>query len=257
MIVFLSDFGQKDEYVGVVKGVISSINPQVRIVDLCHHIPAQNVSWAGLVLYKSYRYFPQNSIFLSVVDPGVGSERKIIILQAEDYYFLAPDNGLLTLIYRNLKLQKLVQVQIEKFSFKPFSSTFHGRDVFAPISAHLSLGKELTVFGTEIEEIKLIDYLWPEFGDQQVIAKVIHIDGFGNLITNLEREKFEKLGWREFEVAIKQKRISGIVSSYSQGGDLVAIWESRNLLEIAVPNGSAAQKLKAELGEEVRLIKRK
>lgn len=257
MIVFLSDFGLKDEYVGVVKGVISSINPQVRIVDLCHHIPAQNVSWAGLVLYKSYRYFPPNTIFLSVVDPGVGSERRVIILQADDYCFLAPDNGLLTLIYRNLKVRKLVQVQIEKFSLKPLSSTFQARDVFAPISAYLSKGKPLSSFGPEIEEIELIDYLWPEFGTQEVLARVIHIDGFGNLITNLERKEFQKLGWQEVEITIKEKRIDGIASCYSEGRDLVAVWESRDLLEIAVPKGSAAQKLKVGLGEGVRLRKRR
>ena len=254
MIVLLTDFGLKDEYVGVMKGVIYSLTPNTRIIDLTHEIPPQDIIWASIVLYKSYKYFPQGSIFLTVVDPGVGTNRDILILKADRYYFVAPDNGVLTSIYTNLKPDVIVKVDKEKYSLKPISSTFHGRDIFAPLAAYLKREKRPRKFGREVPRIKIIKFPKPIFRKKEIQATIIHEDRFGNLIVNLEKEEFEKLKWRRVKIFIRGKVIRGIASSYS-GEGLIAIWESHNLLEIALPRKSAGRALNVGVGEKVRIVK--
>lgn len=255
IIVLLTDFGGKDEYVGVMKGVINSINPEVKIVDLCHEIPPQNIIWAGYVLYKSYKYFPEETIFLCVVDPGVGTKREIIILRTDNYYFIAPDNGLLSLVYKNSKIKKTIRVNKDKFSLKPVSFTFHGRDIFAPIAGYLSKRKKIDSFGQQVQKIKIVNFPKPSFSKCEIKATVIHIDRFGNLITNLKKDEFQKLRWANFKIFIKNRIITEIVNCYAQDRDLVAVWESRDLLEIASPNSSAENILKAKVGDTLRIVK--
>jgi len=255
MIALLTDFGTIDEYVGVVKGVIYSINPDVKIVDLSHEIPAQDVLWAGLIVYKSCKYFPPGTIFLSVVDPGVGSRRDIIILKAAGYYFIAPDNGLLSLIYSSFRDKKIIRLNQDKFSLKPTSCTFHGRDIFACAAGYLSRNKKLSGFGTEVKSINIRKFPEPLFKKKEVQAEVVHIDRFGNLITNLEQEVFFKLNWANVEIVVKNKSIRGISSCYQGNRGLVAVWDSRNLLEIAFPNGNAARVLKAKKRDIIKLIR--
>ena len=255
MIALLTDFGTRDEYAGVVKGVIYSINPDVKIVDLSHEIPAQDVLWGSMVIYKSYRYFPKGTIFLSVVDPGVGSKRDIIILKAAGYYFIAPDNGLLSLVYSSFRNKKVIRVNQDKFSLKPTSCTFHGRDIFAYTAGYLSMRKRVSGFGTGVKSINIKKFPEPLFKKKEIQAEVVHIDRFGNLITNLEREVFLKLNWASVKIVVKNKFIKGISSCYQESRDLAAVWDSRDLLEIAVPNKNAARVLKARKGDTVKLIR--
>jgi hypothetical protein len=254
IIVLLTDFGLKDEYVGVMKGVIYSITDEAKIIDLCHEIPPQDIIWAGYLLYKSYKYFPKGSIFVAVIDPGVGTSRDIILMEAEGYFFLAPDNGLLSLIYERLNPKIILKVDKDKFSLKPVSHTFHGRDIFAPVAAHLSKGMDISEIGEPLKEIILEEFPKPKVKEDQIIASVIHVDRFGNLITNLEREEFENLGLKGPRIIIAGRQIQGISTFYEPDKDLIAIWESKNLLEIASPNASAAKLLGVGKGERVRII---
>lgn len=255
MIALLTDFGLKDEYVGVMKGVIYSINSALKIVDLTHEIPPQDIIWGGYILYRSYKYFPRGTIFLALVDPGVGTKRDIIIMKVEGYYFIAPDNGLLSLIYEHSKSRRIVKVNQNKFSLKPLSATFQGRDIFAPLAGYLSRTKRLSNFGLEIDKLNVIKFPVPVVKTREIRASVIHIDRFGNIITNLEREFFQKLGWKNFKIVIKGKVIKGISSFYQKKDELIAIWESRNLLEIASPNGSASRLLGLKSKAALRIIK--
>jgi hypothetical protein len=220
---------------------------------LTHEIPPQDIIWAGYILYKCCKYFPPDTIFLCVVDPGVGTDREIIIVRTERYYFIAPDNGVLSLIYRRLNWKSIIRVEKEKVALKPLSSTFHGRDIFAPLSAHLSKNKELSEFGEEIKGIKLIDFPKPILKEEQMEVPIIHIDRFGNLISCLEKEEFEKLGWERFEILYKGKRITKISDSYQQDEGVIAIWESKNLLELALPNSSAQDFFNARIGETIKI----
>ncbi|OQX84019.1 MAG: hypothetical protein B6D53_00965 [Candidatus Omnitrophica bacterium 4484_49] len=255
MIVLVTDFGLGDEYVGVMKGVICSINPEVKIIDLTHGISSQDIIWAGIVVYKTCKFFPQGSIFLIVVDPGVGTERDIIIMKAGGYYFIAPDNGVLSLIYEKFNPEIIVKAEKKNYTLQPVSCTFHGRDIFSPLAAHLSRGENVLQMGDKVDRIVRIKFPQPQIREKEIIAAVIHIDRFGNLITSLDREEFEKLGWRRFKIEYKGRTIDEISSCYDTGKDLIAIWESKNFLEIAKPGGCAQEYLQAKPGDEIRIVK--
>ncbi len=255
MIVLITDFGLNDEYVGVMKGVICSINPEVKIIDLTHGISSQDIIWAGIVIYKTYKFFPQGSIFLIVVDPGVGTKRDIIIMKAEGYYFIAPDNGVLSLIYEKFHPEIIIKAEKEKYSLNPVSFTFHGRDIFAPVAAYLSKGENVLQMGKKVDKIVRIKFPQPQIREKEITAAVIHIDRFGNLITCLDREEFEKLGWRKFKIEYKGRIIEGISRCYDTSKDLIAIWESKNFLEIAKPGGCAQKFLKAKIGDKIKIVK--
>ncbi|MDP8216306.1 MAG: SAM-dependent chlorinase/fluorinase [Candidatus Kaelpia imicola] len=256
MIALLTDFGFKDEYAGVIKGVICSINPRVKIIDLCHEIPAQDILWAALLIYKSCSFFPAKTIFLCIVDPAVGSKRDIVIVKKDSRYFIAPDNGLLSFIVGETRGLEIIKVNPDEIQLQPLSSTFHGRDIFAPLAAHLSIDNNISRFGAAVESIKLIEFPQPEITDGKIIAMVIQIDRFGNLTTNLERDVFEKLGWKNLEIQLRDSIIREISNCYEKKRDSIAIWGSRGLLEIAVPDNSAADILGLNRGSIV-IIKRK
>jgi len=255
VIILITDFGLGDEYVGVMKGVIYSINPEVKIIDLTHGISSQDKIWAGIVVYKTYKFFPQGSIFLIVVDPGVGTERDIIIMKAGGYYFIAPDNGVLSLIYEKFHPEIIIKAEKKKYSLNPVSFTFHGRDIFAPVAAHLSRGENVFQMGDKVDRIVKIKFPQPQIREKEITTPIIHIDRFGNLITCLDREEFEKLGWRKFKIEYKGRIIEGISSCYDTSKDLIAIWESKNFLEIAKPGGCAQEYLQAKPGDEIRIMK--
>lgn len=255
MIVLVTDFGLNDEYVGVMKGVIYSINPEVRIVDLTHEIPPQDIVWAGIVVSKTCRYFPLGSIFLTVVDPGVGTARDILVMKTPEYFFIAPDNGVLSVIYEKFIPEVIVKVEKKKYSLNPVSFTFHGRDIFAPVAAYLSKGESMLQMGEKVNSIVRIKFPQPKIREKEITASVIHIDRFGNLITCLEKEIFDKLGWKKFKIEYKGVIIDEISSYYDTNKDLIAIWESKNFLEIAKPGGCAREFLKAEIGDMIKIIK--
>ncbi len=256
MIILLTDFGLEDEYVGVMKGVILSNVPDVKICDLCHGIAAQDVSWAGMVVYKTYKYFPHGSIFVCCVDPGVGTDRNIIILHAENRYFIAPDNGLLTQIFKKSKKKNIVKVNSKEIALKPLSSTFHGRDIFAPLAVRLCRNKKLDKLGVAVKNIKLLSIHKPKYNKDEIRAHIIHIDKFGNIITDLDKGFFKSLNWENFQIAIKGRKIDRISSFYQAKEALIAIWESKDLLEIASPGNSAANLLNIAAGDIVKIFRR-
>jgi hypothetical protein len=253
IIALLTDFGYKDEYVGVLKAVLLKINPNVKIIDICHEIPAQDIIWAGILLKNSYYFFPEGTIFLCVVDPGVGTKRKIIIVKTKNYYFISPDNGLLTEVLKREKSVKIVEVKNKKYFLKEISSTFHGRDIMAPVAGYLSKRIKLSNFGEEIKKIKKIYFPKPIKKDKDLIGEIIHIDNFGNLVTNISKNDLKNI--KITKIKIKNKSIFKINKSYAgtKKGELLAIWGSRNLLEISMNQESAEKSLKAKKRDKVKI----
>lgn len=266
IITLTTDFGIDDAYVAAMKGVILDINPGATIVDICHTISPQNISQAAFVLSTAYQFFPERTIHMIVVDPGVGTERRAIILRTPQFDFVAPDNGVLSyLIEPFLKewpplgqaqatlTPELEAVSIIRSEFwrSPVSPTFHGRDIFAPVAARLSLGFSPQKFGEVIKSITVMPENHPhrESGDT-IAGRIVHIDHFGNLITNF---KGEYLPEEPFAIEIGRSSISELSRTYEDGEELVALIGSSGYLEIAVKGGSARDFLGAAVGDEVKI----
>ena len=256
-IALLTDFGTKDNYVGVLKAVIRTINPKVCVIDLCHYIAPQDTLAAALTLKTSYCYFPKKTIFLVVVDPGVGSNRKAIILKTPNYTFVAPDNGILSLVANETKQHHVYQITNQRYFLQPVSHTFHGRDIFAPVAAYLSKNVLPQRLGRPQKTIQKINFPQPFLNKlkNQMDGKIIYVDRFGNLVTNIEG-KFWESEKNNVSVLIKRKMIRGLSCSYCQvsGKRLLAIINSMGYLEISLNRGSASQYLHAKEGEKVTLL---
>ena len=240
MITLLTDFGTADYFVGAVKGAILSVNPAAVIVDITHGIPPQDIAAGAFTLLAAYKTFPAGTIHLAVVDPGVGSTRRPIIVSANEQFFVGPDNGLFSYIYDREPLHKTFHVTADRFFRPSVSSTFHGRDIFAPVAAALSNGVAPEELGPEInDEVRLPSLETP--------LRIIHIDRFGNCVTNITRDLSPR------EIVVKRRTISEFRQFYGDGDDqsLFAIWGSAGFLEISVNGGSAAQVLGAKRGDEV------
>ncbi len=222
IITLITDFGLQDGYVGVMKGVIANINPSAKIIDISNNIKPQDVFQAAYVLYNSYSYFPKGTIHVVVVDPGVGSKRKILCLKAKDYFFLAPDNGVLSLIVVGEEYPSIREVTNKEFFLQKISNTFHGRDIFAPLAAHLSNGVSHKSLGKRISSIKEINLPKPIRSPGGVLkAEIIHVDGFGNLVTNINKEVFNRMDSKSKSPLIiaGKKRIKKVSKSYTDVGD--------------------------------------
>ncbi len=241
LVVLLTDFGLKDHYVGVMKGVILSIAPQACIIDLSHEISPQNIMEGAYVLGVSYRYFPRGSIFVGVVDPGVGTSRRGICVEAGGYFFVGPDNGLFTLIYQKNSSYRVFSLQEGRFFRSKVSNTFHGRDIFAPVAAHLVRTRQPEEFGPEVRDPVMLPWLWPKHTDKGIRGRIIYVDRFGNLITNI------------CEKDLKGRRIKGVLfkdhllpfcKTYAEQhkGAPVCLIGSDGYLEIAISQGSALER---------------
>jgi S-adenosylmethionine hydrolase len=254
IITLLTDFGEKDHYVGVMKGVILGISGSARPVDLCHEIPSQDVRAAAYILGTSYRYFPRGTIHLAVVDPGVGSGRHGLIVKTDRYLFVGPDNGLFTMVYDQEKGVEVYKI-IESTHIPPeISSTFHGRDVFAPVAAHLSQGVPCSELGELISEPVRINTLRPDSKGSILTGTVIYMDRFGNLITNITRTDFDQFaGQGSFEIVADDVVLNSVAGTYSDAlpGTMIALFGSSNHLELATVMGSAAEKLKLRVGDTI------
>ena len=193
VITLLTDFGNQDAYVGIMKGVIAGINPFANIIDICHNIPPQDIFQAAYLLYTSYKYFPKKTIHVAVVDPGVGSKREIVCAETQDYLFLTPNNGLLSFIIQEEKPKCIIRVTDDKYFLPSPSSTFHGRDIFAPVAARLSLGIKPQQLGPKINQLDQLEIPKPEYKKTgQLEGQIIYIDRFGNLVTNITRGYIEQ-----------------------------------------------------------------
>ncbi len=262
VITLLTDFGLQDEYVGVMKGVILSINPAAVLVDISHQIDSQDIGQAAFAIYSAYRFFPDGSVHLVVVDPGVGTERDILALEFANHVFIAPDNGVLTLLLEKDQPECLWRLSAESFYRQPVSSTFHGRDIMAPVAAHIAKGVALQQLGvpmTPTEAIHLEGLAPTVHADGRVEGTVVAADRFGNLITNIDSACLMSVcshdAARRVQVKIAQQTIKGLSQTYADvaAHGLLALIGSRGYLEIAVNQGSAARRLKAKKGDVVKL----
>lgn len=256
-VALLTDFGYHDNYVGVMKGVILSINPKASFVDLCHEIPPQDILRGALILKNAYRYLPKKTTFLAVVDPGVGSKRNPMILQTRDYCFVGPDNGIFSPIQNQERQTQIFTITASQYFLKPISSTFHGRDIFAPVAGYLSLGLAPDTFGPRQKSMVSLNLPMARVDKKrkEILGQVIDIDRFGNLLTNLQAQDIEKIKG-QFTVQIGRKKIMGLSRSYGEvsQGEILAIIGSHGTLEIAVNQGSARRRLGVSTGEPIRIL---
>jgi S-adenosyl-L-methionine hydrolase (adenosine-forming) len=255
IITLLTDFGSQDYFVGAMKGAILSINPDVCIVDITHEIPPQDIRAAAFNLLAAYRDFPSGTIHIGVVDPGVGSARRGVIVECASQLFVGPDNGLFSWICEREGSFRAVHLTNEKFFHQPVSRTFHGRDVFAPVAAALSNGVALEDFGQAIDDLVQLESLGPRTIEGGVIeATIIHIDRFGNCITNLTGNHLTagaKLIVNGREVSSSREFFADIEAPED---DLFSIVGSAGFVEIAAQDSSAAGILKAERGHPVIVL---
>lgn len=257
LITLTTDFGIQDEYVGLMKGVIHSINPGVTVIDLTHYIPPQDIEWAAYMLYCSFGYFPKESIHVIVVDPGVGSERAIKLVKLAGHYFLSPDNGVMTKLVSHFRPEEIWTINNNKYFQENISNTFHGRDIFAPVAAHLSNGVRPESMGEASREITKLTLPEPEITRNEITGHIIHIDRFGNLITDIEQRMVSQFSdsWDDLAIHLSQKSLFGIRKSYTEAGegDALAIFGSKGLLEISVNKGSAEKVLDMKKGDKIRI----
>ena len=259
LITLTTDFGLNDHFIGTIKGVLLSIVPEVAIVDICHFVQAFDVLDGALTISQAYSYFPAGTIHLVVVDPGVGTTRRPIILTAERYKFVAPDNGVLSLIYDREERISVRQVTSEHYFLQPISNTFHARDIFAPVAGYLAKGVEADRFGEEITDFVRFSAPRPKPAEGNTLRGVVlKVDRFGNLITNITPRDAPSLFEAEpppFRIVVGKREITQMHTAYAQGapGEVFGILGSMGFLEIAANRGAAAQILGATKGSDVNL----
>jgi len=273
IITLTTDFGYDDAYVAAVKGAILNINPQASIVDVTHSVRPQDILEAAFILNTAYRYFPKQTVHVAIVDPGVGSERRGIILKTASAIFVAPDNGILSYVIDDLfsvesrsvieQTHGLTEIVFKtgleaaaitdpRFWRHPVSPTFHGRDIFAPVAAGLSLGISPYEFGEKISSLHALPVAKPSLDpDGNLVGQVLHVDRFGNLITNI---RSNSLTGKDVAIEVTGQRIQGISDYYAQKEGVMAVVGSSGYLEISLRDGSACDFLGIGVGDEIRVI---
>jgi len=263
IITLLTDFGIEDAYVGTIKGVILSVNPSAMIVDITHQIDPQDLIEAAYVIKSTYRYFPKGTVHVIVVDPGVGSDRAIVALEMMGHIFLAPDNGVLTLLMDEGRIDSITRVKNSHYFLEPLSQTFHGRDIFAPVGAHISKGVDLKKLGSglDLNDLVHLSIRKPSITDEgELVGTIVSVDHFGNCITNIDLnclEKFYKPGFeKNLVIAIGEYEIKGLSKNYDGVGlkQPLAIIGSLGYLEIALNCGRASRHFGAQKGDPIRVI---
>lgn len=256
VIALLSDFGTHDHYAGTMKGVMIGICPDVTLVDISHDIAPHDVVEGALQLVASCRYFPPGTIFLVVVDPGVGSSRRGIAVEAGEYRFVAPDNGVLTAVLRETPPKKIVELTERRYARPTVSRTFEGRDRFAPAAAWLAKGIQMSALGRTVTTYQQVDIPQVSVGEAQLTGVVLLVDRFGNLVTNIDRRTFETFT-RAQPVSLKVAghAIAGVVATYAdiRAGEVCALFGSTDHLELAANGGSAAAALGVSRGAAVEI----
>lgn len=256
VVAVLSDFGTRDHYAGTMKGVVLGVCPEATLVDIGHDIPAHDVLAGALELAACYRFFPNGTIFLVVVDPGVGSSRRGIAAECGDYKFVAPDNGVLSAVFREAPPRKVVELTERKYARATISRTFEGRDRFAPAAGWLARGIALASLGTGITNYRLIDLPKAVAGEGALSGEVVRVDRFGNLISNIDHRSFAQLADRgAVAITVGDREIPRLVATYAEAaaGELCALFGSTDHLEIAINAGDAAQTLALGRGAKVQV----
>jgi S-adenosyl-L-methionine hydrolase (adenosine-forming) len=254
VVALLTDFGTRDHYAGAMKGVVLGICPEATLVDISHEIPPHDVLAAALELWACYRYFPAGTIFLVVVDPGVGSSRHGMAAEANDQRFVAPDNGVLSLVFKDTPPRRLVDLSERRYARPTISRTFEGRDRFAPAAGWLAKGVDLAALGCPLADYRRLDVPDPLVTDDSIVGEVRSVDRFGNLITNIDRKTLDQFAQsRPIEVSIGGHRVARIVRTYAEADEeqSCALIGSTDHLEIALRDRSAAAALQLSRGARV------
>jgi hypothetical protein len=258
VVALLTDFGTHDHYAGTMKGVVLGVCPEATLVDISHDVTPHDVVGAALELAASYRYFPAGTIFLVVVDPGVGSVRRGLAAEAGDYRFVAPDNGVLTAVLAEVRPKALVELTERQYARPTVSRTFEGRDRFAPAAGWLAKGVRLAALGRPLADYHRLVIPSPEALADAIEGTVLRVDRFGNLITNIDRKAFDRLAQGgAVEIRAGETSIGRLVSTYAEiaGGEVAALFGSSDRLEVAANAESAADRLGLARGARV-LVRR-
>lgn len=253
IITLTTDFGTADGFVGAMKGVILSLAPHATLVDITHDIPPHDIRAGTFALETAIPHFPPEAIHVAVVDPGVGSARAAILVETERGRFIAPDNGVLTSVVPDMDAARIYTLDRPEFWRPDVSATFHGRDVFAPVAAHLAQGVEPDQLGTPLSRIARLAWPQPRRCENEIQGEIIHVDRFGNLITNL---RLEDLGPapQNARFLIQNYTVAGITSHYAAGDGIMAVVNSGGRIEVALPSAKAARMLNLGVGEEIRVL---
>jgi S-adenosylmethionine hydrolase len=255
-ITLTTDFGTRDWFVGTMKGVILGIRPGAQIVDITHEIAIGNIRGGAFALMAAAPYFPNGTIHVVVVDPGVGSERRAIAVQTKEAIFIGPDNGVLSWALRGQSIRSVREITNERFFRHPVSRTFHGRDIFAPTAAHLAVGKKFRQVGPEINDWVQLPWPIPQRSGNAITGEVLHVDRFGNAITNLPHDLLNGTEWTRSQIVVNRYKLGTPQASYAAAKKRqpLAILSSSGFLEVAVNGGSAEKQLKLKTGSKVKLL---
>ena len=254
IVTLLTDFGTKNHYVASMKGVILRINPQCTLIDITHQVSPQDIREGAFLLASTCPYFPKGTIHVSVVDPGVGGPRRPILIMTKNYFFVGPDNGLLTLAAQKDGIKQIVTLSHKEYFLPDVSHTFHGRDIFSPVAGYLSLGVHPKAFGEKTHDRVELDLGQPRLKRDQLMGEIIHIDGFGNLVSNIDRKELSRfIKNRPFLIKAGKGTIKGLKRGYWEGknSELMALWGSSGFLEISVREGNAQKCLKLKRGNQI------
>ena len=254
VITFTTDFGTRDPYAGIMKGIVLTINPEARQIDITHDIPAHDIINASFMLANVYQHFPPGTVHVTIVDPGVGGGRKNIAVLTERYFFIGPDNGLFTIVFSKEKVLEIREIKNVPFIMKKISNTFQGRDVFAPCAGYISAGRSFSDLGPVINNIQHLEY--PEIfkNEKTLIGEVVSIDSFGNMITNISKQTLRTfLGKHKFEIYFAAERFNKIASHYAEipVGKPLILFGSTGYLEISMNGGSASSYFMTSLGTKI------
>ncbi|NWG02961.1 MAG: SAM-dependent chlorinase/fluorinase [Syntrophaceae bacterium] len=254
VITLLTDFGTKDHYVASMKGVILSMNPRCTLIDITHQVSPQNIKEGAFLLALSYSYFPKGTIHLCVIDPGVGGARKPILLVTQNYFFVGPDNGLFSLVAQREKVKQVIVLTQSKYFLSKLSQTFHGRDLFAPVAAHLSLGIPPSAFGYPTHSWVKVLFGKPVIRDQKLLGEFLHIDSFGNLISNIDERLFSTFTkGHPVTIQVGKKKLHTLRKGYWEGkpGEPIGLFGSTGFLEISIREGNAHKTLNLRRGDPI------
>jgi len=260
IITLTTDFGTNDHFIGTMKGVILSIEPDAQIIDICHSVQAFDVLDGALTISQAYSYFPTGTIHMVVVDPGVGTARRPLIVSSDRHHFVAPDNGVLSLIYQREQRLSARHVTGEHYFLQPVSNTFHARDIFSPVAAYLAKGVDPEKFGEAVTDFVRFSAPKPKAANENTLRGVVlKVDRFGNLITNITPQDAPMLFGENpgtFKIVVGQREIREIKEAYALGapGEVFGIMGSMGYLEVAANRGSAAQLLGVGKGTDVNIV---
>lgn len=259
LITLLSDFGLKDSYVAQMKAVILSICPQACIIDVSHEIEKFNVRMGAFVLASASPYFLKGTIHVAVVDPTVGTKRRALLVETEEAFYVGPDNGVLMLAAKKQKIKQVYSITNKRYMLPKVSSTFHGRDIFAPTAAHLARGITPDIFGPEIRDYPVPKFAEPRLSKGELTGEVLHVDDFGNIITNISKSDLEKIGVTELSklrinLGKKVARVKlGSTYGEAKAKTALALIGSHDFFEIAVNQGNASKRFKSKIGDDVTI----